>query len=370
MRCLLIIALLLGFKAPSFAGVTHATKALNAGAGSTNGVEESTNAIPHYVLRIQKSRRMVGTVTYNVAAQNLQAAEWIIFASVAPELTGQANVKTRLVPTGVPVKDKSPLARDLLMARVPAKTPSSLKDLSIHITYSAQLFSRTLRPLHSHAAPENVPTLKPDEKALCLAAHGDLDFEQASFSEWLKAQSLVRKPAEDEVDFGRRAFQKIKSSMTYAYHPSMNRHASFVCHEKEADCGGLSSLFVAIMRANGIPAHMLYGRWAESAVPNTMIGEIAYYQWHVKAEFFAEGVGWVPLDLSSAVLYDRSPEGLKYFGSDPGDFIAFHTDTDFEIETKLFGRQAMHNLQEPAWWVSGKGDLKDIKIKEDWKVKP
>jgi len=49
-----------------------------------------------------------------------------------------------------------------------------------------------------------------------------------------------------------------------------------------SDCGGLATLYVSILRANGIPARCLTGR---SIDPNTP---------HVKMDFYAEGVGWVP----------------------------------------------------------------------------
>jgi transglutaminase-like putative cysteine protease len=122
------------------------------------------------------------------------------------------------------------------------------------------------------------------------------------------------------------------------------------------------------MRANSVPARPLYGRWAESTNPVEKVGGEPYHQWHVKAEFHAAGVGWVPVDLSSA-LKDQSPEGLGCFGKDDGDFIVFHIDSDLVVNTGTFGVQTVEYMQLPSYWVSGRGSLKPTTITELWTVK-
>ncbi|MBN9522994.1 transglutaminase domain-containing protein, partial [bacterium] len=129
-----------------------------------------------------------------------------------------------------------------------------------------------------------------------------------------------------------------------------------------------SVLFVAALRASGVPARALYGRWAASAVPDATLGGAAYLQWHVKAEFFAAGVGWVPADPGGAVQHDRTPGGLTYFGTDPGDFITFHTDPHLALDTGTTGVRPVRNLQTPVWWVTGRGPTTPTRVVEDWKV--
>ena len=89
----------------------------------------------------------------------------------------------------------------------------------------------------------------------------------------------------------------------------------------------------------------------------------------MKAEFFARGVGWVPVDVSSGILHDKSPQGLKFFGNDPGDFITFHVDGNLDIDTLLFGTESLSSLQSPRWWIKGAGSLKGEKLTETWQVK-
>ncbi len=111
---------------------------------------------------------------------------------------------------------------------------------------------------------------------------------------------------------------------------------------------------------------MIVGRWAQSG--GKVKGE-AYDQEHAKAEFYAQEVGWVPVDISSGVLHDRNPRGLTFFGNDPGDFLVMHVDPDIVCDTLHFGRQTIAWLQRPAYWVTGEGNLRAGTNRESWVVK-
>jgi transglutaminase-like putative cysteine protease len=126
-------------------------------------------------------------------------------------------------------------------------------------------------------------------------------------------------------------------------------------------------LFVAAMRANGIPARSLVGKWAASMKPGVVIGDIPNAMQHVKAEFYADGVGWVPVDQSAAVLQDKSADELAHFGKDPGDFLAFHVDFELTLDTGPFGRDTFRSLWF-ACWPTGTGDANDRRQREDWQV--
>lgn len=323
-----------------------------------------------YALEVKESRRVTAVLTYNVSCPDLMAREWVIFAAVAPELPGQVKTKTVLSPVGIAAREMSPLARGLLVARVPVNNKEMLTAVPIQVTYEATLRSRALKALPAMAAPVKVTPLSPADRKLYLAEQGDMNFKQEAFKNWLQKEKLVRGTNHDDLEFALRSFLKIRTQMTYEYTSDMDRRASAVCSMGKSDCGGLSGLFVSVMRANEIPARTLYGRWAESAEKEAKIGGVEYFQWHVKAEFFAAGIGWVPVDMAGAILHDKSREGLAYFGVDPGDFIAFHIDPNLTLDTGLFGLKPIHNLQTPAFWVSGTGSTNPSRTTEDWKVKP
>ena len=82
--------------------------------------------------------------------------------------------------------------------------------------------------------------------------------------------------------------------------------------------------------------------------------EVKYYQQHVRAEFYAAGVGWVPVDLASAVERDPSPAGLRFFGHDRGDFLVLHIDPILRVDTLFFGEKTLPWLQGVHYWGAGR----------------
>jgi len=150
----------------------------------------------------------------------------------------------------------------------------------------------------------------------------------------------------------------IKSTFQHVEAAEMDRLASHVCIAGKSDSGGLSIDFTSVLRASGIPARIASGRWAR----DSELGQNAADGPHVKAVFFATGVGWVPVDLGSAVILDKSSDGLEFFGTDNADFLVMHFDTDLECDTVFFGRKTVESVQGPVFWVTGSGSLFDFKL--------
>ncbi len=317
-----------------------------------------------YALSVESVSRVVATLTRDVSYPNLQGNDWTIFAPAAPELPGQIKAETTLDPPGKPVREKSDMKRSLVMARVRADKQHPVNSMRIELRYEATLRSRKLRK----GSPHKVPDLSPEDRRTYLGDGGFFDFDQPDFHEWVQKQGLERGPREGEIHFARRVFLALKAGMQYDAPLKKDFHATAVCKSGRADCGGLSVLFASILRANEIPARTLWGRWAKSSVPGKMWFDHPYYQTHVKAEFFARGVGWVPVDVSSAILHDRSPQGLRFFGNDPGDFVTFHIDGNLQVDTLLFGVKPLGSLQTTRWWIRGAGNLKEEKVTESWNV--
>ncbi len=124
----------------------------------------------------------------------------------------------------------------------------------------------------------------------------------------------------------------------------MDRLASHVCKAGKSDSGGLSIVFTSALRANGIPARVSSGRARDSES-----GRNAADEPYVKAAFLATAVGWVPVDLGSAMILDKSSEGLEFFGTDNADFLIMHFDTDLEFDTVFFGRKTVESVQGPVF---------------------
>jgi hypothetical protein len=325
--------------------------------------QPSTQAI-----KVGPGRRVEAVITYEVKAPQLRANEWVLVASRLPVLPGQDEVSSSLEPGGRSSVESSPFRRPILAARVPVRDASLQSGITIKVHYKARLFSRNLVANSEQADPAAVAPLAANVRRAALAEWGLIDFHSKEFQTWLDAQDLRRQKDESDLDFARRAFLHIKKHYSYDYQSKMDRRASFVCSAASADCGGLSVLFVSVLRANKIPARVLVGFWALSAKAGAKLNGVDYFQTHAKAEFFAEGIVWIPVDTSSAILQDKSKAGLRYFGHDKGDFIVFHLDPSMVVDSVHFGKKSIDWLQFPADWATGSGSFDGVIARRDWQV--
>src|SRR5262249_24619132 len=236
----------------------------------------------------------------------------------------------------------------------------------IKVKYTATLLARKLVP----GKVSTTVALSGAEEKAALAKTPLGDFNSPEFQKWLDVNKLRRASADDDVDFACRVFLAITKAYLYEFQLNQDRRVSKLCTAKGTDCGGMALLFASTLRANNIPARVLAGRWAQSANPNEKVGDVPYYQWHVKAEFFARGVGWGPVDPASAKLHDKSKEGLRYFGNDAGDFLTMHVDTDLLIDTGWTdsAKKPVPWLQGVKFWVRPNPPDKG-EAKESWQVK-
>jgi hypothetical protein len=80
-------------------------------------------------------------------------------------------------------------------------------------------------------------------------------------------------------------------------------------------------------------------------------------QCHVKSEFYATNIGWIPVEMSAATE-DKLSNPARYFGVDAGNFLTLHVDPDLVIDSLWFGvrRRSVtdpnraHNLQKIDCW--------------------
>jgi hypothetical protein len=323
-----------------------------------------------YVLDARETKKVQATLRYEVTHPHLKAKEWVVFLAEAPELPRQRGVKMTIDPAGVRIKEIGGAGRDMVRLRLPV-VPGDAAEKSLRLTvhYEATLHACTLRSRRAGEAAPLIAPLTKVERDRYLAEKAEYDFSRPAFQAWMKHHRLTRKQGEADVDFARRVFLAIVQNFKYEYAGAMDRRASAVCVSKASDCGGMAMTFVAALRSQGIPARALFGRWAQSSKMGETLSGVEYHQWHVKAEFYAAEVGWTPVDLSSAVVHDKSPEKLHYFGNDPGNFLVQHVDPAWKVDTVHFGQHDVSWMQLPVYWVTGMGNLNDAKTRESWHVR-
>ncbi len=103
----------------------------------------------------------------------------------------------------------------------------------------------------------------------------------------------------------------------------------WVCDARHGNCTDFHSLFISLARAEGIPARFEIG----FPVPAGNEGTIPGY--HCWAEFYANGVGWVPVDISEAW---KDPKKHDYFfGSLDANRVQFSVGRDLTLQPKQDG---------------------------------
>ena len=192
-----------------------------------------------------------------------------------------------------------------------------------------------------------VVPLEPAEEQRYLATTPIMDHEAPEFRAWLKQEGLTRRKDEGVLQFGHRVHSFIQDNYTHQPNAPQapSRKPSDTMKVRKSDCGGFGLLFVGIMRANGVPARTLWGRWAETQT------DPDYGCWHVIPEFHVAKAGWIrALD--------------KSFGKHGGNFIAFHIDTDLELEDGVERSWA----QSLIWDWKGSGDAPSAPDVGQWTV--
>jgi hypothetical protein len=321
---------------------------------------------PAYMLEVQPAKRILAILTLDVHAPKLKAQEWILFAPRLPELPGQTNVKSSLNHPADSIEDLSPLRHPLLRARVKVVSKELETKITLQATYEADLAARQLVPVPAGRTAPVVAPLSAAERKLFLMPTTLLNFESEDFQSWLKEQGLQRSKQERDLDYGKRVYLHVTQKFTYEYAVKLDRTATAVCQAGKSDCGGISVVFVSALRAGGIPARLRIGRWAMSATKGQKLDDAAYAQQHAYPEYFCEGIGWVPVDPTMAVI---SKDRMAWFGHDRGNFVTLHLDHDVIVDSVVAGKQTLPWLQNGTYWVGFDGTFDQAIHTENWQLR-
>ena len=177
----------------------------------------------------------------------------------------------------------------------------------------------------------------------------------ANVSVWLNPETLVQSRAGDVTSFVNSKLPKnFKTTMTpFAAAQSLFQgvvqriqyvdtglkpDAVVALKTGKGDCGYFSAAFVAACRNIGIPARTVCGM------------NVGYSTWHIWAEFYIPGHGWIPADAS--FCDELSPDGSQalYFGTVPdlNERVAVTYGFDH-----IVGGRKLPMLQSPAVVTSG-----------------
>jgi transglutaminase-like putative cysteine protease len=102
-----------------------------------------------------------------------------------------------------------------------------------------------------------------------------------------------------------RIYDYVTGRMTYsAEHQSWKGSTEHALACSTGNCNDIHALFISLCRSAGIPARLVMGQVFESPPPGQEGCDLCGY--HCWAEFFASGLGWIPVDASCACKFGTS----------------------------------------------------------------
>jgi transglutaminase-like putative cysteine protease len=131
----------------------------------------------------------------------------------------------------------------------------------------------------------------------------------------------------EPVEKARRLYNYVVSNMHYDHEGTGwgRGDAVWACDNKHGNCTDFHSLFIALARAAGIPARFEIGFSLPSGVSQAAIA--GYHCW---AEFYVQGIGWIPVDASEA---SKNKDLAEYFfGATDQNRVMFTLGRDIRLK--------------------------------------
>ncbi len=271
--------------------------------------------------------------------------EWEVLAALAPNLPQQTVHQSRLFIYGEEAKGATSrtVSEDhqrIFWVRCPVQMLQRDNQLVAMVEHDVTSAKRQLVP----GPPlESVSPLPVNESWFCLKETPEINFNHPPFQEFLTKNALRLDKDESILSFGRRVHHFVRTYMRYNINaPFGETTITQDCQTRDGHCGNYSRLVVGIMRANNIPARLLFGHWLLKDISQGPTED------HTQSEFYIPEIGWVMADSSVAVPTGGwKPEGdiEEGFANDSTCFITFHLHGPLLLPTHNFGPQKQAHLQ-------------------------
>jgi hypothetical protein len=142
----------------------------------------------------------------------------------------------------------------------------------------------------------------------------------------------------DILDYAERCYNFVATAYSYL-NPNTGLHpVATLLAWGGGDCGNLSSIYISLLRYKDIPS-----RHIVTIRPNNT--------YHVWADFYMEGYGWIPVD----VTYKMSYPSDDFFGEYDGNGIVVVKEVYVLLEREAGDTYNSVLLQGFDWWLWGSG---------------
>jgi transglutaminase-like putative cysteine protease len=290
-------------------------------------------ALPTQAVEYFGGQAMAGSVTSQVQLSNGTAAGLRWFAPIPT--TGGFQQVLSMVKQGSTVYS-TPFAQPVSM---------NTNALSTSVQFSTVASSvRTNPDLLRKASFDSYKSL-PSNASVWLRAEALVESRSSDITSFV-AKSLPKnyRATMKPYDAARMLFLSVVARMRYAT-VTTKPDAVVAARTGRGDCGFFSALFVAACRNIGIPARTVSGM---------VLGD---NEWHVWAEFWIPGAGWVPADPTYCDTLCPDGSLALYFGTIPELNQRVALTYGFDHTANGY---AMNMLQSPAVYVSGSTRVSSI----------
>lgn len=274
-------------------------------------------------MEIGKSREVEVTEEGTMMAPNIRMQRWGVGLGTTPSDDGQKLLEYSVTAIGArsswrTVQDAAGQSFVLMSAEV---NPSTINQLTFRSVTRVKLFGRTLV-----AGPptEAVASLTDRNKWLRITNRAGAQALQT----WLRNNSGLRKDGERDVVYAQRLLDLMQKSFVYKWDPGAAKGAEACVARGWGACGELNEIAQLALKLAQIPARMRQGR--------NILGERAFGTaddgtFHVAAEFWGEGIGWIPIEASAMKGTSLTVGGalVPYLGHAEPNHLSKHYDFAF-----------------------------------------
>lgn len=315
-----------------------------------------------YHVEAKPTRRITFIYTIHAQTPDDKIDKWVVNLPVPPNTGSQQIESVDFALSGVKAawksqKDKSPLARPFKTAILGGNGGAEGK-LTATVTYKAAMLQRKLVP-GKPARP--IEELSAAERKLTTMPTVTCNYRDEAVQKWIADHDLKKRPDENDLQFAARVFETVQKSLTYevpAAAPDFFRCSRSI-RTGTADCGASNLLVSGVLRNAGIPARVYCGRWIVHPKPGDS---------HSRGEFFAAGVGWVPVDATAS--FKAGLVQRHNFGADPALYLATSTETDWKIDLPPYGIQNLTWLHQYVvpYRKNGKSAWDGFRLEEEFRL--
>ena len=226
--------------------------------------------------------------TFDLA--NKSTTEPITVRFDTPDIAPSGNVLEAHRTTSHPQRGLGQAANGMRRVEFEVQLPPG-GETTLEVTW--ELILRRFDALAYEGPP---PTLNPADESAYLASSETLQSEHASIRD---AAAQITGGVADRLSKIEAIVQFVRGHLDYELQTE-NRGALWALENGRGDCTEYATLGVALARAAGIPARV-------TGVENMVASSgSSTYDNHNAAEFWLDGVGWIPVDIN----YSQSPVGV------------------------------------------------------------